>query len=209
MLRHILPRYYQFCSADKGILLCTDVAARGLDIPKVDWIVQWHGCSHAAMIGGWSHYLSTIQGGTGFLPSTVSCIALSSARLDWHGGEIPAADISRLKHQTDTDTLSLKLIQMCCSEGTIRRMNPRRALKLVTLGRLLLRSTAVQTTKTLRGVHPSSRPYSQRCQRKRKSIAFLDAWGDGLFNGMASVSKPDTCMHICNQIGTTCYFADT
>jgi len=33
--------YYQFCSADKGILLCTDVAARGLDIPKVDWIVQY------------------------------------------------------------------------------------------------------------------------------------------------------------------------
>jgi ATP-dependent RNA helicase DDX18/HAS1 len=33
--------YYSFCAAEKGILLCTDVAARGLDIPKVDWIVQF------------------------------------------------------------------------------------------------------------------------------------------------------------------------
>ncbi|ODM97245.1 putative ATP-dependent RNA helicase pitchoune [Orchesella cincta] len=32
--------FFQFCQADSGILLCTDVAARGLDIPKVDWIVQ-------------------------------------------------------------------------------------------------------------------------------------------------------------------------
>lgn len=31
----------QFRKAEKGILLCTDVAARGLDIPKVDWIVQY------------------------------------------------------------------------------------------------------------------------------------------------------------------------
>ena len=33
--------FFQFCNATEGILLCTDVAARGLDIPQVDWIVQY------------------------------------------------------------------------------------------------------------------------------------------------------------------------
>lgn len=33
--------FFQFCQAESGILLCTDVAARGLDIPAVDWIVQY------------------------------------------------------------------------------------------------------------------------------------------------------------------------
>ncbi|KAE9601877.1 putative RNA helicase [Lupinus albus] len=33
--------FFDFCKAESGILLCTDVAARGLDIPAVDWIVQY------------------------------------------------------------------------------------------------------------------------------------------------------------------------
>lgn len=33
--------FFQFCNAKESILLCTDVAARGLDIPQVDWIVQY------------------------------------------------------------------------------------------------------------------------------------------------------------------------
>ncbi|XP_014221984.1 probable ATP-dependent RNA helicase pitchoune [Trichogramma pretiosum] len=31
----------KFCKASSGILLCTDVGARGHDIPNVDWIVQY------------------------------------------------------------------------------------------------------------------------------------------------------------------------
>ncbi|TIB93696.1 DEAD-domain-containing protein [Wallemia mellicola] len=33
--------FFEFCNAPNGILLCTDVAARGLDIPAVDWIIQF------------------------------------------------------------------------------------------------------------------------------------------------------------------------
>lgn len=33
--------FISFSAADKGIILCTDVAARGLDIPSVDWIIQY------------------------------------------------------------------------------------------------------------------------------------------------------------------------
>ncbi|KAK7691387.1 ATP-dependent RNA helicase [Cerrena zonata] len=33
--------FFEFMNAESGILLCTNVAARGLDIPRVDWIVQY------------------------------------------------------------------------------------------------------------------------------------------------------------------------
>ncbi|XP_059478620.1 ATP-dependent RNA helicase DDX55 [Neocloeon triangulifer] len=50
-----------FRSADSGILVCTDVMARGVDIPLVDWVIQYdppssaaafvHRCGRTARIG--------------------------------------------------------------------------------------------------------------------------------------------------------------
>ena len=34
--------FRSFRDASSGVLLCTDVAARGLDLPQVDWIVQYN-----------------------------------------------------------------------------------------------------------------------------------------------------------------------
>jgi len=32
--------YYDFCERSTALMFCTDVAARGLDFPNVDWVVQ-------------------------------------------------------------------------------------------------------------------------------------------------------------------------
>jgi len=34
-------KFFEFCNAKSGTLICTDVAARGLDIPEVDWVIQF------------------------------------------------------------------------------------------------------------------------------------------------------------------------
>lgn len=32
--------YFTFCEKKYGVLLCTNIAARGLDFPQVDWVLQ-------------------------------------------------------------------------------------------------------------------------------------------------------------------------
>jgi len=34
-------QFFAFSNAPSGVLFCTDVAARGLDLPAVQWIVQY------------------------------------------------------------------------------------------------------------------------------------------------------------------------
>ncbi|VDN15931.1 unnamed protein product [Dibothriocephalus latus] len=40
--------YAAFRDAQKGVLLCTDVMARGIDIPHVNWVIQWDPPSKAS-----------------------------------------------------------------------------------------------------------------------------------------------------------------
>lgn len=53
--------FAKFSEAQSGVLLCTDVMARGVDIPKVDWVIQYdpplsgsvfvHRCGRTARMG--------------------------------------------------------------------------------------------------------------------------------------------------------------
>ena len=42
-----MAMYFTFCEKRHGILLCTNIAARGLDFPLVDWVLQFDVPQHA------------------------------------------------------------------------------------------------------------------------------------------------------------------
>ena len=57
--------YNTFCEKKAAILLCTDIAARGLDFPAIHWVVQLN-CSQDAntcnhRVGSWRFFVPKIQ----------------------------------------------------------------------------------------------------------------------------------------------------
>ncbi|OAA57953.1 dead box ATP-dependent RNA helicase [Niveomyces insectorum RCEF 264] len=99
--------FFEFCNADKGILLCTDVAARGLDIPAVDWIVQFDppddGRAYVHRVG------RTARGAQGrgksllfLLPSEVGFLAyLREARVPVVEYEFPTNKVRNVQAQLE------------------------------------------------------------------------------------------------------------
>uniref|UniRef100_M3XMW1 ATP-dependent RNA helicase n=1 Tax=Mustela putorius furo TaxID=9669 RepID=M3XMW1_MUSPF len=88
--------FFQFCNADSGILPCTDVAARGLGIPEVNWIVQNDPRDHpkedshrvgrtARGLNRRGHALLILHPEElGFLPSLKQCkVPLSEFEFSW------------------------------------------------------------------------------------------------------------------------------
>lgn len=98
--------FFEYCNAEKGILLCTDVAARGLDIPAVDWIIQFdppddprdyiHRVGRTARAGGQGKSLLFL------LPSELGFLRyLKHAKVPLNEYQFPANKISNVQNQLE------------------------------------------------------------------------------------------------------------
>ncbi|KAJ2141431.1 ATP-dependent RNA helicase [Coemansia sp. RSA 678] len=98
--------FFEFINADKGILLCTDVAARGLDIPAVDWILQYdppddprdyiHRVGRTARAGGQGKSLLFL------LPSELGFLRyLKQAKVPLNEYQFPPNKISNVQTQLE------------------------------------------------------------------------------------------------------------
>lgn len=98
--------FFEFVNAETGILLCTDVAARGLDIPAVDWILQFdppddpreyiHRVGRTARAGGRGKALLFL------LPSELGFLRfLKEARVPLNEYQFPPGKIANVQSQLE------------------------------------------------------------------------------------------------------------
>lgn len=98
--------FFAFSQANSGTLLCTDVAARGLDIPAVDWIVQYdppddpkeyiHRVGRTARAGSRGRALLFL------LPEEVGFLRyLKSAKVPLNEYEFPENKIANIQRQLE------------------------------------------------------------------------------------------------------------
>ncbi|KAJ3016698.1 ATP-dependent RNA helicase [Thoreauomyces humboldtii] len=98
--------FFEFVNAETGILLCTDVAARGLDIPAVDWIIQFdppddpreyiHRVGRTARAGGRGRALLFL------LPSELGFLRfLKHAKVPLNEYQFPTSKIANVQSQLE------------------------------------------------------------------------------------------------------------
>src|SRR6266542_3332506 len=101
--------FFEFINAQHGILLCTDVAARGLDIPAVDWILLYdppddprdyiHRVGRTARAGGQGKSLLFL------LPSELGFLRyLKQAKVPLNEYQFPANKIANVQSQVRKNT---------------------------------------------------------------------------------------------------------
>jgi ATP-dependent RNA helicase DDX18/HAS1 len=98
--------FFEFINAESGILFCTDVAARGLDIPSVDWIIQYdptddpreyiHRVGRTARAGGRGKALLFL------LPSELGFLRyLKQARVPLNEYDFPESKLTNVQAQLE------------------------------------------------------------------------------------------------------------
>ncbi|KAJ3311416.1 ATP-dependent RNA helicase [Boothiomyces sp. JEL0838] len=98
--------FFEFVNAESGILICTDVAARGLDIPAVDWIIQFdppddpreyiHRVGRTARAGGRGKALLFL------LPSELGFLRfLKQAKVPLNEYQFPPSKIANVQKQLE------------------------------------------------------------------------------------------------------------
>ncbi|TPX34004.1 hypothetical protein SmJEL517_g03243 [Synchytrium microbalum] len=98
--------FFEFVNAESGVLLCTDVAARGLDIPAVDWIIQYdppddpreyiHRVGRTARAGGRGRALLFL------LPSELGFLRfLKQAKVPLNEYQFPQSKVANVQSQLE------------------------------------------------------------------------------------------------------------
>ncbi|KAI8913343.1 P-loop containing nucleoside triphosphate hydrolase protein, partial [Gorgonomyces haynaldii] len=98
--------FFEFVNAESGVLLATDVAARGLDIPAVDWIIQFdppddpseyiHRVGRTARAGGRGKALLFL------LPTELGFLRfLKQAKVPLNEYQFPPSKIAQVQNQLE------------------------------------------------------------------------------------------------------------
>lgn len=114
--------FFEFSNAPHGTLLCTNVAARGLDIPAVDWIIQYdppddprdyiHRVGRTARGGGSGKGLLFLQ------PSELGFLMyLKAAKVPLNEYEFPANKIANVQSQLENLVATRHYIHQSAKDG--------------------------------------------------------------------------------------------
>lgn len=181
-------RFFEFCNANSGTLICTDVAARGLDIPEVDWVIQFDPPDDPR---DYIHRVGrTARGSNGkgrslmfLLPSEVGFLKLlKEARVPLVEFELPANKILNIQSQLEALIGKNYYLNKVCQPQNRKRWHP----LMDTVGKrwLSIVSARVQLAQLAVCVRRAQTGPGQSCQ----VVWLLDPTADRLDTG----SEPGT-----------------